>query len=417
MAEPTREGALALDAADPLARVRDRFELPDGVIYLDGNSLGALPTGVPAALEDAVRRQWGTDLITSWNRNGWWELPGRLGDRIGRLVGAAPGQVMCGDSTSVQLFQALVALARLRPERRTLVTDDTGFPTDQYLAESVARLLGLRLLRVRPDAVDTVVDDDTALVALGGVDYRSGELWDAAALTRTVHESGALVLWDLAHVAGVAPFDLDGIGADAAVGCSYKYLNGGPGAPAWIYLPHRHQATADLPLTGWHGHVRPFELADSYAPALGIERARIGTPHVLSMLALDAALDVVDDVDLTQLRTKSLQLTGLLVDYVDAPAARRRGRHAARAAPPRRAGRAATPRRLRGGAGPDRARRDRRLPRAGHRPAGARAALPAPRRRLGRLRAVARRAGVRRPPGRGVRGPLHGHLNRRHSSL
>ena len=317
MAEPTRESALAMDAADPLAALRDRFSLPDGVIYLDGNSLGALPTGVPAALEDAVRRQWGADLITSWNRNGWWELPGRVGDRIGRLVGAAPGQVMCGDSTSVQLFQALVALARLRPERRTLVTDDTGFPTDQYLAESVARLLGLRLLRVRPDAIDTVVDDDTALVALGGVDYRSGELWDAAALTRTVHERGALMLWDLAHVAGVAPFDLDGIGADAAVGCSYKYLNGGPGAPAWIYLPHRHQAAADLPLTGWHGHVRPFELADSYVPAPGIERARIGTPHVLSMLALDAALDVFADVDRTALRAKSLQLTGLVVDYVD----------------------------------------------------------------------------------------------------
>ena len=299
MAEPTREAGARAGRRRSARPVRDRFELPDGVIYLDGNSLGALPTGVPAALEDAVRRQWGTDLITSWNRNGWWELPGRLGDRIGRLVGAAPGQVMCGDSTSVQLFQALVALARLRPERRTLVTDDTGFPTDQYLAESVARLLGLRLLRVRPDAVDTVVDDDTALVALGGVDYRSGELWDAAALTRTVHESGALMLWDLAHVAGVAPFDLDGIGADAAVGCSYKYLNGGPGAPAWIYLPHRHQAAADLPLTGWHGHVRPFELADSYAPAPGIERARIGTPPVLSMLALDAALDVVDDVDLS----------------------------------------------------------------------------------------------------------------------
>jgi kynureninase len=313
-----RESALAMDGADPLAATRARFDLPDEVIYLDGNSLGALPAGVPAALEDAVRRQWGTDLITSWNRNGWWELPGRLGDRIGRLVGAAPGQVMCGDSTSVQLFQALVALARMRPGRGTLVTDGTGFPTDQYLAESVARLLGLRLVRARPDALDAVVDDDTALVALGGVDYRSGELWDAATLTRTVHERGALMMWDLAHVAGVAPFALDDIGADAAVGCSYKYLNGGPGAPAWIYLPHRHQAVADLPLTGWHGHAHPFRLDDSYAPARGIERARIGTPPVLSMLALEAALDVFDEVELAVLRAKSLQLTGLLIDYVDA---------------------------------------------------------------------------------------------------
>ena len=318
MGELIRERALALDAADPLAGLRARFQLPDGVVYLDGNSLGALPSAVPGAVDDAIRRQWGTDLITSWNRNGWWELPGRLGDRIGRLVGAAPGQVMCGDSTSVQLFQALVALARMRPGRGTLVTDATGFPSDQYIAESVARLLGLRLVRIRPDALDTVVDDDTALVALGGVDYRSGELWDAAALTDTAHERGALVLWDLAHVAGVVPFDLDGVGADAAVGCSYKYLNGGPGAPAWIYLPHRHQAAADLPLTGWHGHAQPFGLADSYTPAPDIERARIGTPHVLSMLALDAALDVFDEVDLAALRAKSLQLTGLLIDYADA---------------------------------------------------------------------------------------------------
>jgi kynureninase len=318
VAEPTRATALALDARDPLAGLRDRYALPDKVIYLDGNSLGPLATHVPAAVDDAVRRQWGADLITSWNANGWWTLPGRIGDRIGRLVGAAPGQIMCGDSTSVQLFQALVALARMRPDRTTLVTDATGFPTDQYIAESVARLLGLRLVRARPDELDAVVDDDTAVVALGGVDYRTGELWDAAALTRHVHDHGALVLWDLAHVAGVVPFDLDGLAADAAVGCSYKYLNGGPGAPAWVYLPHRHQAAVELPLTGWHGHAQPFDLDDSFRPADGIERARIGTPHVLSMLALEAALDVFDDVDLAALRTKSLHLTGLVIDYADA---------------------------------------------------------------------------------------------------
>jgi kynureninase len=314
--ELTRE--TALQTTDPLAAVRDRFVLPDKVIYLDGNSLGALPKNVPAALDDAVTRQWGHDLIGSWNGNGWWTLPGRVGDRIGRLVGAGPGQVMCGDSTSVQLFQALVALCRLNPHRRTLITDSTGFPTDQYLAQSVARMLDLRLLHIRPDAVDEVLGEDTAVVALGAIDYRTGERWDAQGLTDTIHRAGGLVLWDLAHAAGVVPFDLDGIGADAAVGCSYKYLNGGPGAPAWIYLPKRHQAAADLPLTGWHGHAAPFDLAPSFTPADGIERARIGTPHLLSMLALDAALDVFDDVPIDDIRAKSLALTQLVIDYADA---------------------------------------------------------------------------------------------------
>jgi kynureninase len=225
---------------------------------------------------------------------------------------------MCGDSTSVQLFQALVALARMRPERRTIVTDAGGFPTDQYLAESVARMLDLRLIRITPDALDTVLDDDTAVVAIGAVDYRTGELWDSATLTAQIHDHGALALWDLAHAAGVVPFDLDGIGADAAVGCSYKYLNGGPGAPAWIYLPTAHQGAADLPLTGWHGHASPFDLADSFTPAVGIERARIGTPHLLSMLALEAALDVFDDASPAAIRAKSLQLTQLAIDCTDA---------------------------------------------------------------------------------------------------
>lgn len=318
MPEPTRAAAEAADRDDPLAGLRQRFSLPEGTIYLDGNSLGALPAHVPAAVDDAVRRQWGHDLIGSWNGNDWWTLPGRVGDRIGRLVGAAAGQVMCGDSTSVQLFQALVALARLRPQRRTLVTDAGGFPTDQYLAESVARLLGLRLLRVAPDAVPEVLDEDTAIVALGAVDYRTGERWDAAGLTAAVHGAGGLVLWDLAHAAGVVPVELDAVGADAAVGCSYKYLNGGPGAPAWIYLAHRHQDAAELPLTGWHGHATPFDLDDRFVPAAGIERARIGTPHLLSMLALDAALDVYDGLDMSAVRAKSLRLTQLVIDFADA---------------------------------------------------------------------------------------------------
>jgi kynureninase len=316
--DPTRELAERADRDDPLAHVRERFVLPGKVIYLDGNSLGAMPTSVPPAVEDALARQWGADLIRSWNANGWWTLPGRVGDRIGRLVGAAPGQVICGDSTSVQVFQALVALARRRPDRHTIVTDAGGFPTDQYLAESAARMLGLRLVRVSPADVLGVLDGDTAVVALGAVDYRTGELWDSAGLTGAIHHAGALAMWDLAHAAGVLPFDLDGIGADAAVGCTYKYLNGGPGAPAWIYLPSATQDEADLPLTGWHGHSAPFDLDDTFTPARGIERARIGTPHVLSMLALEAALDVFDDLVMADVRAKSLALTELVIAYADA---------------------------------------------------------------------------------------------------
>jgi kynureninase len=310
-----RSEALAADAADPLAHVRERFALSDGLIYLDGNSLGALPVPVPAAIADATQRQWGTELIASWNR-GWWELPRRVGDRIGRLVGAAPGQVLCGDSTTVQLFQALVALARLRPDRSVIITDGGNFPTDQYVAESVARMLGKRLLRVAPGRLADAIGEDVAVVAFSGVDYRTGELHDAAAITATAHAAGALMLWDLAHVAGAVPFELDRLGADAAVGCSYKYLNGGPGAPAWIYLPQRLQDAADLPLTGWQGHAAPFALESTYAPADGIERARIGTPPVLSMAALDAALGVFDDLAMADVRAKSLALTQVVMTYV-----------------------------------------------------------------------------------------------------
>ncbi len=323
MSEPidSRAAAEAADRADPLAGVRERFRLPPGLVYLDGNSLGALPAHVPAAVADAVERQWGTDLISSWNGNGWWTLPTRVGDRIGALVGAAPGQVMCGESTSIQLFQALTALARMRTGRTTLITDGANFPTDQYLAESVATLLGLRLVRSSPANLTEVLGDDTAVVSFSAVDYRTGELWDAASITDAAHAAGALMLWDLSHAAGALPVALDELGADAAVGCSYKYLNGGPGAPAWIYLPTRHQDAA-LPITGWHGHADPFALEERYRPADGIERARIGTPPVLGMLALEAALDVWDGVDMQLVRAKSLALTDLIIAFADRHLAR-----------------------------------------------------------------------------------------------
>jgi kynureninase len=309
----SRSAAIALDAADPLAFARERFDLPPGLIYLDGNSLGAKTSSV--SLDDAVNRQWGRDLITSWNANAWWTLPRRIGDRIGALVGAASGQVMCGDSTTVQLFQALTAAARLRPERRVLITDGANFPTDQYVADSVGRLLGLDVQRTSP--IDPL-PEDVGVVAFSTVDYRTGERWNDEAITDAAHEAGAVIVWDVSHAVGALPVELDRIGADLAVGCSYKYLNGGPGAPAWIYVAARHQPWVDLPLTGWHGHVDPFGLTSTYTPAAGIERARIGTPPVLSMLALEGALEIWRDVSLADVRAKSLALTDLAIARADA---------------------------------------------------------------------------------------------------
>jgi kynureninase len=313
--------AAELDAHDPLAHVRARFTLPQGVTYLDGNSLGALPTAVPAAIEDAVHRQWGTDLIRSWNSNGWWEAPVRTGDAVGRLIGAAPGQVVVGDSTSVQLFNTLLAAARLRPGRPLLLTDPDHFPTDQYIADSVGRLLGLEVRRIpvrEAAAVLAAEGEQVAVAAYAPVDYRTGELYDMAALTTAAHAAGALVHWDLCHAAGALPVQLDAIEADFAVGCGYKYLSGGPGAPAFAYVAHRHQQDFDHPVTGWHGHAAPFSMSGGYTPAPGITRARIGTPPLLSLVALEAALTAYDGVDMADVRTKSLSLTRFFQECADA---------------------------------------------------------------------------------------------------
>lgn len=312
--------AAKLDASDPLAHARDRFLLPEGVIYLDGNSLGALPAAVPPVLTDVVHRQWGTDLIRSWNDNGWWEAPLRIGDTLGRLIGAGPGQVVVGDSTSVQIFNALTAAARLRPGRGLLLTDPEHFPTDQYIADSVARLLGLEVRRVDIGDLPAALaadGDRIAVAAYPPVDYRTGKLSDMTTITQAVHEVGALMLWDLCHAAGALPVQLDAIDADLAVGCGYKYLSGGPGAPAFLYVNRRHQAAFDHPITGWHGHAEPFAMSGTYAPAEGIARARIGTPPLLSMLALEAALTAFDGIAMEQVREKSLSLTGFFLECAD----------------------------------------------------------------------------------------------------
>ncbi len=308
--------AAELDTRTPLADTRDRFLLPANVVYLDGNSLGPLPAAVPPVLDDVLRRQWGTDLIASWNTHGWWDAPLRVGDTVGRIVGAAPGQTLVGDSTSVQLYNALGAAAALRPGRPLLVTDPGHFPTDRYITDSVAARQGLEARRVRPADLGELLaaeGDRVAVVGYSPVDYRTGELHDMAALTRAAHDAGALVLWDLCHAAGAMPVQLDALGVDFAVGCGYKFLNGGPGAPAFLYVAARHHERWSPALTGWTGHADPFGLHDTYTPAPGIARGRVGTPPMLSLLCLEAALTVFDGLDLDQVRARSLSLTGFLL--------------------------------------------------------------------------------------------------------
>ncbi|HEU5354230.1 MAG TPA: kynureninase [Actinocrinis sp.] len=315
------ERAAKLDADNALAHTRERFLIPPNLVYLDGNSLGVLPAAVPAAVDDAVRRQWGSGLISSWFEEGWWEAPLRIGERIGALLGAAPGQVVAGDSTSVQLFNTLMAAARLRPGRRVLLTDPGHFPTDAYLTDSVAELLGLEVRRVPAAEVPATlaeIGSDVGVVSYPIVDYRTGERWDLPGITRAAHEAGAVVVWDLCHGAGAMPIGLDEAEVDFAVGCTYKYLSGGPGSPAYVYIAARHHDAVRHPLTGWHGHADPFAMQDAYKPADGIARARVGCPPMLSLLTLEAALTAFDGVDLNGLRATSLSLTGFFIECCDA---------------------------------------------------------------------------------------------------
>ena len=333
--------AAELDSADELAAKRGEFVL-DEVVYLDGNSLGALPAGVAARVQDVVRRQWGELRIRSWEESGWWTAPERIGDRIGTLVGAAGGQIVVGDSTSVNVFKALVGAVRLARERNgkrngkgngkgngerngkgngrdEILVDAATFPTDGYIASSVARLTGCTLRTVRPDEVPGALDPGrTAAVLLNHVDYRTGRLHDLPALTAAVHDAGAVVVWDLCHSAGALPVGLDEHGVDLAVGCTYKYLNGGPGSPAYLYVRADLQDRFDSPLPGWNSHAEPFGMRPEYEAAAGAVRGRVGTPDILSMLALDAALDVWDGVSITAVRTKSLALTDFFLECVAA---------------------------------------------------------------------------------------------------
>jgi kynureninase len=312
-----RERARALDDADPIGFARDRFVVPDGLVYLDGNSLGAMPRAVPDVVQDVAARQWGQDLIASWNTNDWWSAPARVGALLARLVGAAEDEVLIADSTSVNLFKVLVAAARLRPDRRVLVIEPGNFPADLYIADSVGDLLGLEVRRVDPLDLSSALGEDVAVVSYSHVDYRTGRAHDMAAITSAVQAAGALMVWDLSHSAGAMPVDLGGYGADFAVGCTYKYLNGGPGAPAYVMAARRHHAAMQSPLAGWTGHARPFAMEDSYEPAPGIDRMRCGTPPMVSLLTLEAALSAFDGLSMTDVRAKSLSLTRLFLELAD----------------------------------------------------------------------------------------------------
>ncbi|MGW1613227.1 kynureninase [Streptomyces sp. NPDC002285] len=310
-----------LDATDELAGKRAEFVL-DEVVYLDGNSLGALPSNVPGRVEDVVLRQWGRMRIRSWDESGWWTAPERIGDRIAPLVGAAAGQIVVGDSTSVNVFKALVAAVRMAeaagPGRDEILVDATTFPTDGYIAESAARMTGRTLRPVTPAEVPAALSGRTAAVLLNHVDYRTGRLHDLPALTAAVHAAGAFAVWDLCHSAGALPVGLDEHGVDLAVGCTYKYLNGGPGSPAYLYVRQDLQDRFDSPLPGWNSHAEPFGMRPAYEPAAGALRGRVGTPDILSMLALEAALEVWDGVSVEAVRAKSLALTDFFLECVGA---------------------------------------------------------------------------------------------------
>jgi kynureninase len=305
-----------LDAADPLRSHRARFALPEGLIYLDGNSLGALPRATAARIGDAVTSEWGTDLIASWNKHGWIEAPARLGARIAPLIGAAADEVIVADSTSANLFKLLTAACLAQTGRTTILTEPGNFPTDLYIAQGIAATLPGRQVRTTRD-IAAAIDGDTAVVLLTHVHYKTGAMHDMAAITAAAHAAGALILWDLSHSVGAVEVDLNGCGADLAVGCGYKYLNGGPGAPAFLYVAKALQDRLRSPLTGWMGHAAPFDFEDDYAPAGGMKRFLCGTPPILGMAALDAGLDTFEGVTMGDLVPKSRALADLLIAGID----------------------------------------------------------------------------------------------------
>ena len=319
MTRVTLDTVRALDSDDPLAGFRERFVLPDGVIYLDGNSLGALPKAVPERVSAMLHEEWGRHLIGGWLKDGWMEKPLVLGDRLARLVGAAAGEVAVVDTTSINVFKLLSAALAMRPERTVILSNAENFPTDLYMAQGLIRQLGAgHELRLVPETeIEDAIDDTVAVVMLTETNFKTGAVFDMGAVTRAAHAAGALTLWDLAHSAGAFPVDLNGTAADFAVGCSYKYLNAGPGGPAWMFVARRHQEAAHQPLTGWLGHDRPFDFDLEYRPADGIRRHVCSSPGVLGLVAFEAALDVMLEADMTAIREKSVALGDLFIRLVE----------------------------------------------------------------------------------------------------
>ena len=319
-----REQCTEADRNDPLAWLRERFALPEGVIYLDGNSLGARPRAAAERAAFVVDQEWGNDLIGSWNKHHWFDLPIRIGEKIGRLIGGGDGECVATDTTSVNIFKAISAALRIQqddaPTRRIIVSERENFPTDLYIIEGLIRFAdrgySLRLIDA-PEDLDTALDEDVAVVLLTEVNYRSGHLWDMAGTTRRIHDAGALAVWDLCHSAGAVPVRVDASGADFAVGCTYKYLNGGPGSPAFLWVANRHLDRVETPLTGWWGHDRPFAMADSYTPAPGGRRFLVGTQPILSMATMEVGIDMHLETDQETLRRKSLELTSLFIRLVE----------------------------------------------------------------------------------------------------
>jgi len=313
----TRADCLALDRADPLAHASERFVLPAGMNYLDGNSLGARPKGVAERVARTIHDEWGTGLIRSWNAAGWYESPGRIGARLAPLLGAAPHQVTVTDTISVNLFKLLVAAARMRPGRKTILAERGNFPSDNHIVDSVARMLDLTPRFVVAAEIAGAIDQDTAVVELSHVNYRTAEIQDMAAITAAAHARDALVVWDLAHSSGALQLRLDADRADFAVGCGYKFLNGGPGAPSHVYVAERHFAALDQPLTGWFAHAAPFAFGDDFARADGIRAMLCSTPQMLSMAALETALDAFDGIAMADVQRKGRALGDLMIALAD----------------------------------------------------------------------------------------------------
>ncbi|MDQ2765468.1 MAG: kynureninase [Pseudomonadota bacterium] len=312
-----------MDAEDPVASFRDRFSLPNGMIYLDGNSLGALPRATPARIADTVAHEWGDGLIGSWNTANWIGAPQRIGGKIATLLGAREHEMVVADSTSVNLFKLLVASMTARPDRHVILTEPGNFPTDLYVAQGIAALLpDVKVRTVQRDKILAEIDEDVAVVMLTHVHYKTGAMFDMAAVTRAAQAKGALMLWDLSHSAGAVAVDLNAAGADLAIGCGYKYLNGGPGAPAFLFVAERHHGHLDSPLTGWMGHAAPFDFGDDYAAGAGVNRFLCGTPPILAMAALEVGVDMMLEADRTALFAKSRAMCVLFVDLVETRCAR-----------------------------------------------------------------------------------------------